>query len=115
TIYELAADGKPVDIGTVADRLRQREQLGAVGGPAYLAQLTDATPAHQHVEAHALCVVEWWIQREAGKLGHTLAAEHYGDVGDRRLWIARAMAKLAELAEHGRTHTEEHIRPVLAR
>lgn len=114
-IYELHDVGSPVDIVSVASRLREHEKLAQCGGPSYLAQLAEATPSVAHVETHALIVVGWWMQREAGKLGHTLAAEHYGDVGDRRQWIARAQAKLAELGEHGRTHTEEHVRPVLAR
>ena len=52
----VAADGKPVDLVTVADRLRDSEKLAIVGGTAYLAQIVDATPAVANVVAHAAIV-----------------------------------------------------------
>lgn len=114
-IYELSDQGVPVDIVSVGGYLRERERLAQVGGPTYLAQLADATPAVAHVEVHARIVVRAWVQRAAGAIGHSLAADSYGDVGDVRQWIAAARAALDELAETGREHSEELIRPVLGR
>src|SRR5580700_10057727 len=52
-IYEaataLALAGTPIDIVSVASYLRDRERLAQVGGPSYLAQLADSTPAVAHV------------------------------------------------------------------
>src|SRR5580698_4593920 len=59
-IYEaalaLASAGKPVDHVQIASYLRDRERLAQVGGPSYIAQLADATPAVAHVGAHAQVV-----------------------------------------------------------
>src|SRR6478735_958260 len=41
----LALAGTPIDIVSVASYLRDREQIGQIGGASYLAQLSDATPA----------------------------------------------------------------------
>lgn len=114
-IYAVADSGAPVDIVSVGAWLRDRERLGQVGGAVYLAQLSDATPAIAHVEAHAAIIVRLWVQRQGGALGHRLAAESYGDVGDVHQWIADCRAALNELGEAGRTSTEEPLQPVLAR
>src|SRR5215203_2892369 len=42
---QLAMTGTPIDIVSVAGWLRDREKLAQIGGPTYLAQLADATPA----------------------------------------------------------------------
>src|SRR5262245_17665701 len=57
---QLALSGTPIDIVSVASWLRDRERLAQVGGPTYLAQLADATPAVSHVAAHARVVKEKW-------------------------------------------------------
>lgn len=114
-IYAVADAGVPVDVVSVASYLRDREQLQQVGGATYLAQLADATPAMAHVEAHALLVVRKWIQRQSGVLGHTIAAESYGDVGNLDEWVHKARRALTELVDTGRSHTEESLKVVLGR
>lgn len=57
-VLELAMQGRPVDIVTIATLLRDRGQLDRVGGSPYLAKLVDATPAVAHVDEHAQTVVE---------------------------------------------------------
>src|SRR5271170_5098138 len=67
-IYEaaqaLAIVGTPMDIVSVASWLRDRERLAQGGGPSYLAQIADATPAVAHVGAHARVVKEKWRVRQ---------------------------------------------------
>jgi hypothetical protein len=52
----LDARGQPLDLVTLAEALRQRGRLEAVGGAAYLGALTDATPTTVHTPAHAQLV-----------------------------------------------------------
>ena len=42
-----------LDLVTVTEELRRREQLDAIGGPAYLMQLMDAVPAASNVARYA--------------------------------------------------------------
>jgi replicative DNA helicase len=74
---ELAAEGRPVDITLVASVLRDRDILAQIGGPGYLAQLADATPAVAHVEAHAQRVFDKWRLRTAIATHHAIAARGY--------------------------------------
>jgi replicative DNA helicase len=62
-IVAMARASTPVDIVSVASWLRDRERLAQVGGPTYLAQLADATPAVAHVETHAQIVIDKWRLR----------------------------------------------------
>ncbi len=43
-IVELALKGEPADLVTVANRLKEKEELESIGGAAYLAAISDAAP-----------------------------------------------------------------------
>lgn len=97
-MLSLDAAGTPVDVSTVASYLRDREQLGGIGGPGYLAQLADATPAVAHVPAHARVVFEKWRMRAFIATCQRFAAEGYGDVGDTQRWLDEAESEVFALA-----------------
>lgn len=80
--HQVRARGRAVDIISVAEELRVGEQLGQVGGPSYLAQLSDATPFVANVGNHAAIVREKWFVRQIIAMCQTTAAEGYGDYGD---------------------------------
>ena len=63
-VVDLTSNGRPVDIVSVAGFLRDKGRLQQVGGSPYLAQLSDATPAVAHVEAHAKVIREKWRVRQ---------------------------------------------------
>jgi hypothetical protein len=79
---ELIAEARPVDIPIVASVLRDRGRLAQVGGPSYLAQLADATPAGANVEAQAQIIFDKWRLRKAIATHQAIAAQGYGHVGD---------------------------------
>lgn len=87
-----------VDIATVAQWLRDRQQIQKVGGVRYLAQIVDATPAVSHIEAHCSIVQELHRRREVILLGHAMAAEGYGDVGDPQAWLDEKEQALHDIA-----------------
>jgi replicative DNA helicase len=98
-IEELHHAGRSVDVATVAAQLRAHHQLEAVGGPQYLAQLVDATPAVAHVEDHARVVVDLARRRAVIVLAQEVASEGYGDVPDD--WLASVEARLSEATGTG--------------
>ncbi len=55
---ELVSQGTPIDIVSVASWLRDREQIGQVGGASYLALLVDTTPDFVQLNAHVRVVKE---------------------------------------------------------
>jgi replicative DNA helicase len=112
-IYEaataLALAGTPIDIVSVASYLRDREKLAQIGGPSYLAQLADATPAVAHVGAHAQVVYEKWRVRALIATCQRVAAEGYGDVGVVQQFIDGAEQSIYELA---RTASQSSVQPI---
>jgi len=112
-IYEaaqqLALEGKPIDIVSVASWLRDRERLAQIGGPSYLGQLADATPAVAHVGAHAAVVYEKWRLRQLIATCQKVAAEGYGDVGVVQEFIDGAEQAVYELARTASSSSIEHI------
>ena len=95
---ELSEEGVPIDVVTVASRLRDREQLQKAGGSSYLGGLVDATPAVAHVAHHARTVKEKWRLRRVIATCQRVAAEGYGDVGEAQQFIDEAEQSLYDLA-----------------
>src|SRR6195256_1198641 len=52
-MQSLANKSQPIDILTVAEELRSKEELEMVGGPYYVTKLTNAVVSSAHIEAHA--------------------------------------------------------------
>lgn len=105
TILELDASGQPPDAVTVASSLRTGGRLEQVGGMAYLAQLSGATPSVANVAAHARLVAQKARQRRLIALCWHYAAEGYGDVGDVDEWAQGLEARVYEQA-HAKTERE---------
>lgn len=98
TIEQLDAEGTPVDVATVASRLRTRGELEQVGGAAYLSQLADATPSTAHIEAHARVVADKARQRRIVAVCQAYAAAGRADVGEVESWAGEVERALYEAA-----------------
>lgn len=110
----LASEGSPLDTVQIGGWLRDREQLGAVGGLAYLAQIVDATPAVAHVSSHALTIVRKARRRRAIDEAHRILAEGYTDCGDEDEWLDGLDSRFSA-AVRGDTSTKlQSMREVLA-
>ncbi|HSM93452.1 MAG TPA: replicative DNA helicase [Anaeromyxobacteraceae bacterium] len=96
--FELHAAGQPVDLVTVLGVLRTREQIAEIGGPSYLGDLVDATPAVHNVGAHARIVWQHARDREVIHTCQRVAAEGYFDHGDPQAWREAAATALDQLA-----------------
>jgi replicative DNA helicase len=109
SMVELNANGRPVDIVSVAGFLRDRNRLQQVGGTPYLSQLSDATPAVAHVESHAKTIREKWRLRQLIGTCQRFAAEGYGDCGDVQGFIDQAEQAVFDI---GRIPETSSIVPV---
>ena len=97
-IFELERMQRAVDVVSVASYLKDKNRLQQVGGTAYLAQLTDATPYVANVETHARQIREKWRLRQVIAVCQHVAAEGYGDCGETQPFIDRAEQKIFEIA-----------------
>lgn len=71
-IVHVAGTGAAVDLLTVKAALGS--QIEAVGGPAYLASLTDGMPRASHVGHYARLVRDYSLRRAVEQIGHDLIA-----------------------------------------
>ena len=78
---ELATTGAPIDLVTVAGRLRETDRLNQVGGSPYLVQLVDSTPSVANVEYYAATVRDKAVKREVIAKCQLAVAEGYQDIG----------------------------------
>lgn len=114
-VTALTRTGRPIDAVEVATWLRNRERLGSIGGPAYIAQIVDATPAVHNVVSHAQTVAIKARRRQVIAEAQTIAAEGYGDVGDELEWIEQAEQRMAKLGEGSETKSLVTIGDALKR
>jgi len=61
---DLSRAEKPIDLLTVTEELRKRNQLEEIGGASYISQLTSRVGSAAHLEYHARIVAQKYIQRE---------------------------------------------------
>ncbi len=97
-VLDLHGSGKQVDLVTVAGWLRDRERVAQVGGMEYLAQLSDATPAVAHVEAHARIIREKWRMRQLIATCQRVAAEGYSNSEEVQAFIDSAEQAVFDIA-----------------
>lgn len=72
---ELYEERTPIDLVTVAEKLKQKRSLTKIGGRAYLAKLANSVPTASHVVSYAQIVKDLFTKREliaaAAKINET--------------------------------------------
>src|SRR6056297_1150568 len=63
-VLDLSQELQPIDILTVTEELRKRDELDDVGGPFFLTQLTSKVATAANIEYHARIIAQKYIQRE---------------------------------------------------
>ncbi|MFW6370517.1 MAG: replicative DNA helicase [Bacteroidota bacterium] len=81
-IVNLSTSEKPIDILTVTEELRATKRLEEVGGPLYIAQLTNRVASAAHIEFHARIIAQKFIQRELIRASSEIQTRAYDDTID---------------------------------
>ncbi|MEP7374904.1 MAG: replicative DNA helicase [Chitinophagaceae bacterium] len=102
-MQNLANKSQPIDILTVAEELRSREELEMVGGPYYVTKLTNTVVSSAHIGAHARIVLQKFIQRELIRISGEIIGDAYEDSTDVFELLDDAETKLFEI-------TNNHLR-----
>ena len=82
-VCKLYDNRKPIDIMTVANQLKNDGFIESIGGPFYLAQLTNKIASTAHMEYHAKIIFQKYIQRELISVGakiQQIAFDEFEDV-----------------------------------
>jgi replicative DNA helicase len=99
----LAQKSQPIDILTVVEELRTREELEIVGGPYYVTKLTNAVVSAANIEAHSRIILQKFIQRELIRISGEIIGDAYEDSTDVFDLLDDAESKLFEI-------TNNHLR-----
>ncbi len=102
-MQSLANKSQPIDILTVAEELRSREELEMVGGPYYVTKLTNSVVSSANIDAHARIVLQKFIQRELIRISGEIIGDAYEDSTDVFDLLDDAESKLFEI-------TNNHLR-----
>ncbi|HEY8387301.1 MAG TPA: replicative DNA helicase, partial [Parasegetibacter sp.] len=81
-MQSLVQQNSPIDILTVVEELKRREELEMVGGPYYVTKLTNAVVSAANIEAHARIILQKFIQRELIRISSEIIGDAYEDSTD---------------------------------
>jgi replicative DNA helicase len=99
----LAQKSQPIDILTVVEELKTREELDMVGGPYYVTRLTNAVVSSANIETHSRIILQKFIQRELIRVSGEIIGDAYEDSTDVFDLLDDAESKLFEI-------TNNHLR-----
>jgi len=101
-MHSLSDQGLPIDVVTVADKLKQREELQAVGGVAYLAELVERVPTAANVEHYARLVREDGVLRSVIRVcTETITAAHHVESSAAE-FVDRTEQAIFQISDHHR-------------
>lgn len=102
-VFMLHDAGSSVDVTTVVAGLRSTKRLTQVGGPAYVAQILDSSPAIANVSDHARIVHNKSRARSALRVSEELSAQlrtHSTTPDEFQNLLHQSEASLAEISHH---------------
>ena len=99
----LATKSMPIDLLTVVEELRTREELDITGGPYFVTKLTNAVVSAANIEAHSRIILQKFIQRELIRISGEIIGDAYEDATDVFDLLDEAESKLFEI-------TNNHLR-----
>ena len=99
----LAVKSLPIDLLTVVEELKLREDLEFIGGPYYVSKLTNSVVSSANIDAHSRIVLQKFIQRELIRISGEIIGDAYEDSTDVFDMLDDAEGKLFEI-------TNNHLR-----
>src|SRR6188474_1034642 len=114
-IQSLANKSQPIDILTVAEELRSKNELEMVGGAYYVTKLTNAVVSAAHIEAHSRIILQKFIQRELIRISGEIIGDAYEDSTDVFDLLDDAESKLFEITNNHLRSAFEDINTVLVK
>jgi replicative DNA helicase len=102
-MQNLAQKSQPIDILTVVEELRSREELEMVGGAYSVTKLTNTVVSSANIQAHSRIILQKFIQRELIRISGEIIGDAYEDTTDVFDLLDDAESKLFEI-------TNNHLR-----
>jgi replicative DNA helicase len=105
-ITQLYEKRSPIDVLTLADQLKNNGYLDLVGGPAYLAELTNFVPTAAHAEQYADIISQKSVRRRMMSAAQDIATTSGDETKSIKEVIEEAETKLFEVSQQ---HVKQNI------
>src|SRR6476659_8642986 len=105
----------PIDLLTVVEELKFREELDLIGGPYYVTRLTNAVVSSANIEAHSRIILQKFIQRELIRVSGEIIGVAYEDSTDVFDLLDDAEGKLFEITNNHLRKNFDDINTVLVK
>ena len=112
-IVSLALRQAPVDILTVVEELKKEGELETVGGPVYIAQLTEKVASAAHIEFHARIIAQKYLARELISFSSQITNKAFDETSDVDDLMQEAESKLFEISQGNVKKDVTQINPVI--
>ncbi len=112
-MQSLAIKSLPIDLLTVVEELKFKEELELVGGPYYVTKLTNSVVSSANIETHSRIVLQKFIQRELIRISGEIITEAYEDSTDVFDLLDNAEGKLFEITNNHLRKNFEDMQTVL--
>jgi replicative DNA helicase len=103
TIYDgmmrLYERHRPVDLLTLSDELRKKDEFDAIGGSAYLTELTNYVPTAAHAEAYAEMVAQKAVRRRLIKASAEISELGFNEETTTQELLEKAEAELFSVSD----------------
>lgn len=110
SMLELFEQSIPIDILSVKERLKKKSELDSIGGPPYLAELTNRVGTSANLEYHARYISEKFIQRELIRISTKTVKDAFEDTKDVFEMLNEAEQDLFAVTQGNVNHGYESIR-----
>ncbi|HEY0262095.1 MAG TPA: DnaB-like helicase N-terminal domain-containing protein, partial [Chitinophagales bacterium] len=114
-VRELYQSNSPIDMLTVVARLRQNGDLEKVGGPYYIAQLTNKVASAANIEYHARIVAQKYIQRMLISSSTEVIRDAYEDTTDVFELLDKAETNIMNISENNIKKSSEDIATIITK
>ena len=98
-MLDLYNEGQQCDILSLKEKLREKGELEAAGGAAYISELTDKVPTSANVEYYAQIVKDQSIRRELIKSASNIVSKAHNDSIESRAVLEEVQKEIFELTD----------------
>ena len=112
-IADLFTKGEPIDLLSVATRLKEKKLLGKIGGNSYLTELINFVPTATHVANYAKTVQRKRILRDLIEVSHDINIMGYNEEEDVDVLLDKAEQRIFGIAQHSLTQNFVPVKATL--
>ncbi len=108
-MLELFQRSTPIDVISVADALKEKNQLDDVGGQAYISELVSSVPTASNMTNYANIVQKKRVLRDLISASHEIGAIARNESEDSDILLDQAEKRIFSIAQKSLT---QHFRPI---